>query len=188
MDNQQTKIEDTELAWLGGFIDGEGSLCMMRTNCGKFKTNGDMVGGFAPRLTIANTDFKTLGYICEIVDKVGLPYHIDDNTDRPSRKEFNKPSWHFSVQGLKRMTRWLAVIFPYLRTKRPQAELLLEYSLSRMAKARNSPLDAREKQILDIFRNPQSSQRLNALKGSRNTRGTQWYSPTPGESQGGRQK
>lgn len=182
MENQQAKIEEIELAWLGGFFDGEGSLCMMRTNLGKFKVNGEPVGGFVPRMTICNTNFAILPTICGIAEQLGLPYHIYDNMDSKTRKSHNLPSWHFSVQGLKRMTRWLMIIFPYLKVKRPQAELLLEYSISRSKMRKNTPLTKRQKEIIDIFRNPQSPQRLNALKGSRKHYYSEWYSPSYGET------
>jgi hypothetical protein len=183
MDNQQAKIED--IAWMAGFIDGDGSLCMTRTNAGKFKADGAPVGGFVPRLTICNTDWSTLDELKAIADSLSLPYHVYEDMTyyKKPHKSTHNPRWHWSVQGMKRMSRWLPVLIPYLKTKRRQAELLLEYSVSRAAKMKNSPLSERELEILDVFRNPHSLQRLNAAKGGgQNSSPTEWYSPPPLET------
>ena len=178
MDNQQAKIDETRIAWLAGFIDADGSICMMKTNPNRFKANGKPVGGFVPRLTICNTNWDTLRVIKEIADAFSLPYHICDNTNRLLSKPMHRHSWHFSVQGMKRMIRWLSILLPYMQTKREQTKLALEYSLSRSSKAKNTPLSNRETEILDRFRSHQMPQRLNALSGVRNEANTEWYSPS----------
>jgi len=188
MDNQQAKIEEKDLAWFGGFLDGEGSFFMVRSNRGKFKANGEPVGGFSPSISVANTDFSILPIVIEIARKLELPYWVYDNTNNTRRKKKNKPSWTFKAQGLKRTQRWLKVMIPYLKAKRKQAELIYEYGLSRAEMPRNAPLTERQKEILDIFRNPHSPQRLNALKGTRTVYRTEWYSPTPSEMGGVAQK
>ena len=188
MDNQQAKIEEKELAWLGGFLDGEGSFCMIRGNRSRRKADGSPVGGFVPRVTVCNTDYSIRQIIVDIADTCGLPYYLYDNSKSPTRLSKNKPSWHFAAQGMKRLIPWLTLLIPYLKAKRPQAELLLEYALSRHEMSRKAPLTPRQREIVDIFRDPLSPQRLNAFKGSRKQFDSEWYSPTRRESVGVAQK
>lgn len=146
MDNQQGKTLD--LAWLAGFIDGEGSITF-KVQRGK-RLRGMSLVYYYPDIRICNTDQPTLKTVTDILDANHLPYHVSH------RGAELKPGWHaawdIEVKGLKRCEHWLEVITPYLRTKQHKAYLMLEYINSRKNYAIGTGYTVREQEILDQLR------------------------------------
>ena len=161
MDNQQGKKNELKLAWLGGFIDGEGSICMMTTNNGRLHKDGTPITNKVPRITVANTHKETLDMIVGILDEVNLPYHI--SWRYPTNKRW-KESWHLSVQGMKRFLKWADVIEPYVFLKKEHFRIAREYCESRLSHWRQDPLTDSEMEAMARFTTRESPQRLNALK------------------------
>jgi len=142
MGNQQAKVEDWELGWLCGFIDGEGSIMLNRTinhDCKK--------PCWRPRITIANTDNKSLNKVSEILDSLGLAYNV---SWRFPKKDL--PSWDLRAYGLKRVKAWLLVITPYLITKRWKAELMLDFINLRLTHSQRDPYTKREEDLINLIR------------------------------------
>ena len=126
MDNQQGKNLDG--AWLGGFLDGEGSFIMLRHARG---TKGYPYSQqWKPAIKVAGTHEPTLGTVTGILTGLGLPFHV---YRRQPKKPTWSPSWYVEVVGLKRCLRWCDSLLIYLRTKREDAELMREYCETRLA-------------------------------------------------------
>jgi hypothetical protein len=128
MGNQQGTA--TELAWLAGIWDGEGSfsLALQRQKRGgqqKYVT-------IAAQAYVGMTDHPTIERVAEILDRHGVGRHIRTRSGGKRRR----PLHVLQVVGLKRLSVFLPLILPYLVTKREQAEIVQEYVLSRLAKGR----------------------------------------------------
>ena len=138
MGNQQRKTEDTDLAWLAGFLDGEGSFVIIQL-AGKRLTElleKNQRPYIAPRIVLVNTDEPTLGTVMAILDAHELPYHVSRRVGGINvRGNKNADSWDLRVQGMKRCKRWLDVLTPYLHTKKSQAQAMLDLIDSRLTDA-----------------------------------------------------
>ena len=157
MDNQQGN--DLDLAWLAGFIDGEGSI-MFRVMRGR-RLKGMGLTYYYPAIRLCNTDQPTLKVVTDILDRYNLPYHVSHRSGEL------KPGWHAAwdveVKGLKRCEHWLQVITPYLRTKQDKAYLMQEFINSRKLYEIGEGYSKREQEILDQLRiKPVRPHRLHA--------------------------
>src|SRR5660398_77078 len=108
-----------DLAWLAGFIDGEGSFQFRRSA-------GRRIGSknyYYPAIRICNTDVPTLATVQRIADAAGLGYNVYWRHPKNS----NLSSWDMEARGTKRLLPWLTTMIPYLHTKRSQAEDVLRF-------------------------------------------------------------
>lgn len=138
MDNQQGTIA---LAYLGGIIDGEGSIYASTHNAKGRKKNWAQI-----ELKIANTNFELIDHISAILTNLEMPYYV---TNSRRVKQQHKEHKSICIVGLKRMHKFLPVIIPYLVIKRPQAILALRYINSRLRNtSRKAPFLPEEIEIL----------------------------------------
>ena len=103
-----TKIQ---LAYLAGLIDGEGCIGIAKSSK-QFRHDA--------RLTIGMTDGE---YLTALADELGIGYLY-------SQKRAQRPGWKRRTClsfGATACRILLPCVLPYLRLKRRQAELLLEY-------------------------------------------------------------
>mgnify|MGYP001605611434 CR=1 FL=1 len=150
MDNQQAKPSDYEMGWLAGFIDGEG--CFSFSHWKKRKGGNE----YAVRFMLGNTHVPSLDRTTNILDRLGLAYHVRW-FDRKSPRVDGSPRkrlWYISIVGYKRMYRWLVIITPLLYTKRRQAEMLLDFVNLRLnnAQSRRVLSSAEAKLVPDLLR------------------------------------
>ena len=161
MGNQQGKTSEGDLHWLAGFIDGEGSIHFKRMGGTRLrKMNLDYYG---TNIRICNTHEETLETVIAILKANGLAFHVSHRHAYPNCK----PAWDITVSGLKRCKRWLEVLSPYLRTKKEQAEWMLEFIESRLSlgsKYNGEGYTLREQELLQLLRKrePIIPHRLNA--------------------------
>ncbi len=159
MGNQQGKALDLDLAWLAGFIDGEGSILLRRH--GGTRARELDIDLYYPGITICNTHEPTLEAVVDILKRHQLPYFV-------SRRKALKgsDSWAIEIRGMRRCRVWLTVLMPYLRTKRDQAEWALEFIDSRLSVGKKAGYTEREQQLLELLRkrNPVRPHRLNACQ------------------------
>jgi hypothetical protein len=82
-DNQQETVKDTELAWLAGFLDSDGSvqLTMPQANkaCKKRVIN--------VWVDFSNSDILIIEKATEILGKMGIPFHIATKHVKPIYKQ-----------------------------------------------------------------------------------------------------
>ncbi len=157
MDNQQQKVSEVEVAWLGGFIDADGCIGGLRGQNQRYM----------PSIYITNSDSPTIEYIAGLLKRMGLAFNITSNKPNPQTKRVVQI---VRVMGIKRAKRALPLIIPYLKTKQHQAILLLEYCEARMQYPQKHPYTEHEEELLQRITNMHGfkgipryyAQRLNA--------------------------
>lgn len=123
MNHQQQILDDKlELAWLAGFIDGDGHISVVLVKRKAFDK-------FAPRISMSNTDLPTQEIILSIIDKNQLPH---GKTRRRKGKTtengiIHSNSWEIPAQGLKKCSPWVNLLIPYLRSKSEKIAAMSEF-------------------------------------------------------------
>ncbi len=120
-DNQQPSI--VELAWLAGFIDGEGCVTMALVSRNNKKTKKPMYS-----ITIYNMSHSTIERICDILKRAGVGHYVYRKTIK------NGYFYAVIVSGIRRVSKLLETISDYLFTKKTQAELLDSFIKYRMTR------------------------------------------------------
>ena len=107
--------DSTFLAWLAGFVDGEGCITLNR------RLNAAGNPSYSAVLMIANTDRTILEHIGGTLG-VGGVYAKGGDRHFPN----TRPAWQWTVGG-RQAREVVALIRPYVRLKRAQADALLEF-------------------------------------------------------------
>lgn len=104
--------QQCKLAYYAGFVDGEG--------CIRFNNNGTKAGRSAPtpQITVGNTRREVLEDLMADFGGSIRVLHVGDHR--------HKPAWVWSIHS-SAAASFLRQIYPYLRLKRPQAELIFEW-------------------------------------------------------------
>jgi hypothetical protein len=105
-------MQDTDLAWMAGIIDGEGCITITRRS-GPRHVN-------SLYLRIANTNETMILRITELFRGAKVYYSVDK---RPQ----NKPVYIWQKSG-KPAAEILKQVFPYLVAKRAQAEIAIAFT------------------------------------------------------------
>ena len=111
----------TELAWLAGFIDGEGYIGVRKSQ-----------GWYSLCITIGNTHLKSVEN-CKFL----APYFRGPYADK--RRPPRRPAWRVTVQG-KKAQEVLREIYPYLITKKRQAAIALSFPVGNGGRNKPKPL------------------------------------------------
>lgn len=171
MDNQQERFE---LAWLAGFIEGEGwfSLCRVKVQ----QKNNKKTITYTPNVGACNSDVELMEHFMMILSKYGIRYRQQTRNKNGDKEclgySCRKPIIEVSIATQESLKIFLPLIRPYLHSvKRHRADLLLEYIKIRQSKPRSGPRARHGKEEDQIyeklysykgksqFKNPQ---RLNA--------------------------
>lgn len=146
MDNQQ--VTQADLGWLGGIIDGEGSIAVRW---------GRKINQFSPRLQIYNTNPIIIQRCCNILDSIGVAYNVRERGEGGFEGS-KKQCWVILTERLGAAALAMNHLLPHIYGKRAQAILLkrfLDSRLSRLSKVkRNSdaPYSKEEMETLaDIY-------------------------------------
>ena len=137
-DNPQRRL-DIRLGWLGGIIDGEGMITVIK------RSNGY---NFCPRISIANTDKILLDEVEKIFKELNLSYHFQSKSYKVGEKE--KIKFEITVNGLRRCSKVLPLIIPFLISKKERAEKLLLWCEYRLSKKSRERYTEKDKEILSI--------------------------------------
>lgn len=129
-DNQQAKIlvQEKDISWLAGFIDGEGCISFIHRN--EKNTNN-----WRTHVQITNTHVPTLNTCTDILERMGVGHHVwwfENKNKRYSKR------WDIRISGFKRVHKLLRIITPYLHTKQERAEIMLDFINLRLPK---NPID-----------------------------------------------
>lgn len=108
-------MKRTDLAWLAGFFDGEGCIYLHHPT----KVNYSLV------IQVASTDKWILGWF-------SLAFGGSIRVSNFNKKSW-KQQWQWST-SCQKAEATLKVLLPYLKLKKAQAELALEFQKSRSFK------------------------------------------------------
>lgn len=141
MGDQQAK--KTDLAWLAGIVDGEGSILILKNgHKGSYKGH-NMVVMFHVTNTCGNIIAKTQ----EIIESLGVGCYIRTRENKGYKW---KPSFRLDVSKFAHLKILLEAIRPYLVSKHGQADLVLRFINKRIDKNRK-PYDDEELGIIDEY-------------------------------------
>lgn len=139
MGNQQER-QLFDIGWLVGILDGEGcfSLC-------KFKTGRKKQSDYIfPQIIIASTSPEITTKAQEILARLEISSHI---VYYPSKKATQKAYWSIRVTGIKRIKRFMDVLFNYLECRKAQAKVLKDFVELRIAKPLRAPYDVEDEMV-----------------------------------------
>lgn len=127
MHNQQNT---TELAWLAGFIDGEGYLGLRIHAGANGKLNGGHYPTIRPEFHIVNTEQVMIEKAVAIATK--LDVHLYVRKSQNGAGPYKKHIYKCQTKGINRCTRLLEPLLPYLTgSKLIRATLIVEFCKSR---------------------------------------------------------
>lgn len=101
-------MTEVELAYIAGFVDGEGSISIYR----RAKDT------YTPYLSVSNTNLEVLEYINHVLGDTG--YLIKMKMPNPK----HKTAWKLRFDSVK-CNAILKLLLPYLRLKHRQAEMAI---------------------------------------------------------------
>lgn len=117
-------IQEKDLAYLAGIIDGEGSIDIRSLPPGKHRRNGS----YSSIVVICNTNQLILDKVANIMSRCGIPHYVSKTKVVGNRK----PSQQIICAGPNRCFRCLWIIEPYLVGKKAQANLTMSFVWSRI--------------------------------------------------------
>ena len=110
-------ISQTELAYLAGFIDGEGTITL------NYRRDRD---SFQPLISITNTDKMIIEWLANIFSGGGITEYNSTHT-HSFKYENRKTLYVYQLGRQSEIVKLLESILPYLKVKKKRAELLLIY-------------------------------------------------------------
>lgn len=146
MGNQQ--VTELDLAFLAGLMEGEGCFSLVkrvRTDMRKKYNNTTLPPAinYKPHICVSNTDERMIEDVHQMLDRMEVGHYIQwhgmglkKGGVNPNTGRFIQPrrsQGQINIFGLKRCEKYLKIVTPYLRYKREQAELLLEWIERRLA-------------------------------------------------------
>ena len=133
MGNQVRSME-ARMGWFGGIVDGEG--CITATANPSSKRQKNPFGQIQPKLTMWNTDMSLIEEYIAILDEMKVTYYM--MTQKPRAKN-HKVAYRVEIHGMKRLTKVLPLIIPYLISKKQKGIDLLAFCESRLSRPPNTP-------------------------------------------------
>lgn len=134
-------VDIATLAYLAGLFDGEGSIVIC---CSSGKKNR-IASSYWLQVGITNTDRELIDWL---YDTFGG--HISDNSHSPSYKR-QRPCWAWRVTT-REAGRFLKSIYPYLRIKKNQAEIAIEFQEHMSSFAGNKALSKETLEMREGYR------------------------------------
>jgi hypothetical protein len=112
-------VQDVDLAWLAGIIDGEGCFSIYSVT----RKDADIPSPSA-NLTITNSNRLLLGRCKEILDELNIKYlyHDPKNGHQQGRKVMR-----IRVKNYSSMQSLIELILPFLVGKAEQARVMLDF-------------------------------------------------------------
>ncbi len=121
-------MTEHELAWLAGFIDGEGSLGIERRR--HVLKGGRIVHRFMPKMSVTNTHLPTIKKVARMTNGSRSGWPIGRRqavmVTKPAKRALKKYKQCYCVQwSAERARIVMREVLPYLVTKRAQAKTVL---------------------------------------------------------------
>ena len=141
MGNQQRSL-DHRLCWLGGIVDGEGMITLI-------KRVGKRQKGYIPKISVVHTDPTLISEVISVCRDAGLPFYVQKKTGKGTWKT----KYEVLSNGILRCRKVLSVLTEYLVSKREKALLLGEFCENRLSKPKGDEMSDREHQLARLIRN-----------------------------------
>jgi hypothetical protein len=139
------------LAYVAGLFDGEGSI-VIGCSPGRTKQRNP---SYWLQVSITNTDKQLIDWLHDT-----FRGHIADNSHCPSRGK-QRPCWAWRVTS-KQAQSFLQKILPYLRTKKPQALIAIEFQDHKTTFTSTKVLSPELLEVRERYRNKLRSLTLGA--------------------------
>lgn len=137
--NQQEMIimiKHTDLAWLAGIIDGEGSIMFFRK--AKYeKSKEKRYGWIATGISVTNCDELMIKRISQILWELGISFHFCLQHCGKIEKGWNV-ALKIETNGLNQCKKLLTEVLPYLVNKSYLAKFMIQYIDWRQSKGFNN--------------------------------------------------
>lgn len=177
-DNPQVTLTKEDLGWLGGCLDSDGCLTIARRN-----RKGTTAYQYSVHIVFSNSEPDYIEEVARLLKLARIGHWV---VGYKNKGFSGNTAGQIQISGIKRVNRALSVLAPYVRSKRKQAQVLLEFTGRRMAiyPAKNSygPEDDEfYRRNKELNKGTSETIRRERLKSAR-------YSPNPVATQGGRQK
>lgn len=109
-----------DLAWLGGIIDGEGSISFQVTT----RKTGNLV--IVPFVSITNTDEGIINKVMQVLDDIGVGYKASWVIDKNHPGHLKR--CNIRIDRFARVKGVIPMIYPYLNSvKQHNAEVVLNF-------------------------------------------------------------
>jgi hypothetical protein len=137
------EIKQTDLAWLAGIIDGEGSIGVgYRESKNSYQT----------QIQLENTNVALMDRAVSIAESVGVNPRLTTRVKNQLKNPKWKVSYRYCITKHSEIELLLQALIPHLTAKKAQAILLLEWvqdrqSLGRSPRGHLMPHTEKSKQI-----------------------------------------
>ena len=111
-------MQDTDLAYLAGIIDGEGCLGAHLIN----KARNPYGGNVSFKLAIDNCSICLIEKIQSYYEEMNLKYHMEIGRIRPNS---TKQAHRIVIYSMYDIAKLLRAIYPYMISKKKEAELMI---------------------------------------------------------------
>ena len=117
-------MRETDLAYLAGIVDGEGCISIVRSRSEYAKVDGSRSLRYRMRVTIVSTTPKIIIACSETMNEIGVKHNVNSAApDAPRKTRFN-----LCVSSISSAVSLLKAIYPYLKEKQNQADLIFKLS------------------------------------------------------------
>ena len=142
MDNQQEMLNEFEIGWLAGIIDGEGSITL---NVRKKHWKGWNGIGVDMKIIIVNTDGGIIDKVISIMNKICIEPHLLEKGTNPiyseTGKTYHNPTKTMLVITISKMAELLKIlnlIQPHLSgEKKHRASIIMKFIERRQGRETN---------------------------------------------------
>ena len=115
-------MKEKEIAWLAGFIDGEGYIGITFQRK-KENRRQSASARYHPYLVISNNNYRVLKGIKEFIGS-GYIYQLSRNSELRNKQ---KQSFQYKLTEMNGLKNLLSSVQPYLRLKQKQCALLISF-------------------------------------------------------------
>lgn len=124
-------MQDTDLAWLGGIWDGEGSIAFFS----HLERSGSKK--LCPTVNVVNTDIAIINKVRKLLEEIGCSFSFQEYQPKNSRHSVR---YDLVTRNQKYIILFLEAVSPYLFSiKKQKAEILLDYCKRRSEKCQRLP-------------------------------------------------
>lgn len=140
-------IESTKLAWLAGFLDGEGCIAVYKCSSGHKEKLGKKFTHYQFTVSVTNQEPSNMLKVASIYQEIiGKPFYVKADKSRTDRKYV---CYYLRLCTRTDIVKVLSLIQPYLVGKKSQAIALVNMLITH---PKNGKFTKAELEIIDILK------------------------------------